>query len=56
MAQNDKDKAAPAALAEAAPAALAESHLVELVKDGETVFAHPTQVALWLSQGWQEKE
>jgi hypothetical protein len=30
--------------------------LVELVKDGESVLAHPDQVAHWKSQGWVEIE
>lgn len=32
------------------------SHLIKLFKDGETVEAHPTQVALWESQGWIVQE
>lgn len=28
--------------------------LVTLVKDDETIKAHPRQVALWLKQGWTE--
>lgn len=30
--------------------------LISLTKDGETLKAHPNQVALWMEQGWVVSE
>lgn len=30
--------------------------LISLTKDGETIKAHPNQVALWMEQGWVAAE
>jgi len=55
MAQNNKDKAAAAEVVETAAAEVSGSHLVELTMAGESIFAHPTQVQLWVDQGWTAK-